>query len=170
MTTPTQSTPIVEQLIALLGREAMLFESFLALLDEQQKALVENNVTTLQEVTERQREKTIESRILNREREAVIADLKTANAIDGDVNVTRLLQVVDAKHAVQLEKLRTILLALTDKITRARNRNAMLLNRSREYIAQTMAMLSRMQQPESSYGSNGTAVNQTGIIAVDRRG
>ncbi|MEW5993888.1 MAG: flagellar protein FlgN [Candidatus Zixiibacteriota bacterium] len=160
---------MVEPLIDILGKEAALFESFLELLERQQKALVANDTDELDRITELQREKMTESRILNRQREEVVAQIKSANAIDGDVNVSRLLEIVDENQAAQLEKLRQLILNLTDKITRTRNRNAMLLNRSREYIARTMEMLSRCHTPGGVYSASGDEDKQVGQVAVDRR-
>ena len=160
---------MVDHLIDILGKEATLFESFLDLLEQQQRMLVENDVEGLNRITDLQREKLVESQILNRQREEVIEQIKVANAVEGDLNVTRLLEIVDRDHADQLAKLRNLILKLTEKITHIRNQNATLLNRSREYIAKTMEMLSRIQSPDTTSAATGTDQDQTVTVAVDRR-
>ncbi len=160
---------MIDRLIDILGKEAALFESFLELLEQQQKMLVENDVEGLNRVTERQREKLIESRLLNRQREELIEQIKQANAVEGDLNVSRLLEMVDEEHADRLSKLREVILKLNDKITTVRNQNAMLLNRSREYIAKTMEMLSRIHTPEGAYAPTGGTTEPVAHVAVDRR-
>lgn len=160
---------MVDRLIDILGKEAKLFESFLDLLEQQQRMLVENDVDGLNRITDLQREKLVESQVLNRQREETIEQIKVANAVEGDLNVTRLLEIVDREHADQLAKLRNLILNLTEKITHTRNQNAMLLNRSREYIAKTMEMLSRIHNPGITYAATGAEQGQTATVAVDRR-
>jgi len=160
---------MVDRLIDILGKEATLFESFLDLLEQQQRMLVENDVDGLNRITDLQREKLVESQILNRQREEVIEQIKVANAVEGDLNVTRLLEIVDREHADQLAKLRNLILKLTEKITHIRNQNVILLNRSHEYIARTMEMLARIQSPDTTSAATGADQDQTVTVAVDRR-
>lgn len=160
---------MVDQLIDILGKEASLFESFLQLLQQQQKMLVENDVEGLNGITDLLREKLVESRLLGRQREELVEQIRVANAIEGDLNVTRLLETVGRDHADQLATLRDLILNLSEKITQTRNRNAMLLNRSREYIARTMEMLSRLHTPGDAYAPLGAQPRQVANVAVDRR-
>ena len=120
---------MVNRLIEILGREAALFESFLQLLEQQQKALVENDADELNRVTVLQREKLIESNILNKQREDILENIRADNAITGDLTVMRLLAMVDQNQADQLSLLRKSILLLNDKILKTRNQNAMLLNK-----------------------------------------
>ena len=163
---------MVDKLIDIISREANLFEDFLGLLERQQKALVENNVAELNAVTELQREKVTQSKRFNDERERLLAEIKQANAIEGDLTVTRLLQMVDDNRATQLTELRQSILDLNDRILKTRNQNAMLLNRSREYIRKTMEMLSRVSRPaDDTYSSAGAGggSTETRNVALDRR-
>ncbi len=160
---------MINKLIEIIGKEAAIFESFLELLEQQQKMLVENDVDGLNRVTDRQREKLVESQLLNKQRLEIIEQVKIANDIEGDLNVTRLLEIVDQDQADRLQKLQKIILSLNDKITETRNQNAMLLNRSREYILKTMEMLSKINSPDSTYSRPGSASERQLNVAVDRR-
>ncbi len=160
---------MVDRLIDTLRREADLFESFLNLLEQQQSMLVRNDREGLRRLTGLQRERLAESRILAGQREQLIERIKAANEITGDLTVSRLLDIVDRDRASQLSELRALILSLTDKITRTRNRNALLLNRSREYIAKTMEMLARVRNPGSGYAAAGGDGAVGGNVAVDRR-
>ncbi|MFH1374438.1 MAG: flagellar protein FlgN [bacterium] len=159
---------MVEKLIHILGKEAALFESFLELLEQQQRMLVANDVEGLNQVTELQREKMIESRILSRQREQLIEEIKVANAVEGDLSVTRLLDMVDSNRSDRLSRLRDTILSLNDKMLHVRNQNAVLLNRSREYIAKTMKQLAKLHTPDGAYARAGT-VPVSANVAVDRR-
>ena len=160
---------MINQLIQVIGQEARLFEEFLDLLDRQKQLLVANNVAGLNEVTALQQHKLNESRRLHRLREQLIADIKEANAVDGDLTVARLLEFADDDQAQRLRRLRETILSLNDSITEVRNTNAMLLNRSREYIARTMSMLSRINHPDDTYGKCGAPGNVNASVSVDRR-
>ena len=160
---------MVNRLIEIISKEAALFESFLELLQEQKEMLVTNNIAGLNRVTERHQEKLVESRLLSRQREQLIEEIKAANAIDGDLTVTRLLELVDENQAGRLLELKELILSLNDEINRTRNSNAMLLNQSREFIAKTMSALSRINHPHKTYAPAGAARETGGTVAVDRR-
>lgn len=160
---------MVNKLIETIGREAALFESFLELLERQQTMLVENNLVGLKEVTARQQEKFVESQRLNKERLELVDSLKEANHIDGDLDVSRLIDIIDKTQADRLLQLQETILTLNDKISETRNQNAMLLNRSREYIMKTMEMLSRINSPEATYNASGVATENNRNVALDRR-
>ncbi len=160
---------MVNTLIDIIGKEAALFESFLELLEQQKRMLVENDVDGLTRVTDLQREKLIQSQLLNKKRLELVEAIKTANHIEGDLNVTRLLDIVDQSQADRLQRLQKIILDLSEQINNTRNQNAMLLNRSREYIMKTMEMLSRIQGTPATYSASGSQKEDSRTVAVDRR-
>ncbi|MEK7775175.1 MAG: flagellar protein FlgN [Candidatus Zixiibacteriota bacterium] len=160
---------LVNKLIELLGREATLFEAFLGLLDRQTEMLVSNDIKGLNEVTERMRERLVESQLINRQRIELVERIRVANAIDGDLNVSRLLDIVDDQQADQLQRLRSLILDLNDRIGVSRSRNELLLNRSRMYIARMMEMLAKVGKPEENYTANGPRQAADLHLALDRR-
>jgi hypothetical protein len=160
---------MINRLIQLIGEEALLFEEFLDLLERQKQALVANDVALLNHTTDQQRQKLRQSHLLNQQREELIAEIKAANAVEGDLTVSRLLAFADENQAVRLLKLKQIILELNDKISETRNANALLLNQSREFIAHTMSALAAMNAPETSYAPGGKPKAGDGALAVDRR-
>ena len=159
----------VTSLIELISREASVFEDFLKLLGRQQEMLVRNDIDGLNKITALQREKVVESQLLNREREELITEIKSTNAIEGDLNVSRLIELVDEDQGNRLIKLRDIIGGLNSKINEVRDQNAMLLNRSREYIAKTLELLSRLNNLNTNYTQNGTPAKNGAAVAVDKR-
>lgn len=159
----------MDRLIDILGREAALFESFLQLLERQQRALVDNDAEELGRITELQREKLSESTLLHRERESVIGAIKENNAIEGDLTVSRLVEIVDKSQAEVLTRLRDAILNVNERILNTRNQNAMLLNKSREYINRMMKMLSAVGDPTPEYTAGGAERNSGRNVAVDWR-
>lgn len=159
---------MTDRLVKILAKEVELFETFLSLLKRQQELLVANDRDGLTALTETLREKTIESEILNRQREEEIERIKVVNAIEGDLNVTRLLELVDSTKAAQLTHLRDLVYSLHDKITETRNQNALLINRSRESIARMMELLSRVNGPQPTYARTGANQSTGENVAIDR--
>jgi hypothetical protein len=160
---------MINQLIDIISREAALFESFLELLERQKEMLVANNLDGLNDVVRQQHEKLVESKHLDEQREKLVAAIKKSRAIEGDLTVTRLLKLVDEDQAHRLSQLRDIIYGLNEKITATRNTNAMLLNRSREFIARTMEMLSKIKNPDNTYARTGKVAERGSNIMVDRR-
>ena len=160
---------MVTELIEQISKEAAVFEDFLMLLGRQQEMLVKNDIDGLNRITALQREKVVESQLLNKKRELLISEIKSANAIEGDLNVSRLIELVDEDQGNRLNKLRNIIGGLNTKINEVRNQNAMLLNRSREYILRTLELLSKIYNPNSNYTQNGAPAKSGAAVAVDRR-
>jgi hypothetical protein len=165
----SSNSELIMELIGILNKEASLFETFLELLEKQQDALVNNDVSTLNHITERQREKTIECNILRRKREEVIGKLASEQSMTGDLTISKLVETVSSGQATILEQLRNTILELNDKISSVRSQNKMLINRSRENIMKTMELLGQFKMPESNY-QNGGKLNKTNTnIVLDRR-
>ncbi len=160
---------MTDQLIEIIAREAELFESFLGLMEEQQAALRADDVQELNRVTEQLREKSAQSQLLDKERRGIIDRIKQERSIDGDLNASRLVELLDAEQADRLKQLRRTILDLHDRIAEVRNTNAFVLNRSREYMVKTMELLSRVNCPGGTYGHDGAHSKASGTLAMDRR-
>jgi TolA-binding protein len=159
---------MVNQLIDIISQETRLFEEFLSFWSAEGHA-GDHDIDALNEITQQQHQKLAESHSLNRLRDDVIDRIKRAMALEGDVTVTRLLEFVDQNQAERLLQLREIIRGLDDKITETRNTNAMLLMQSRESIARTMTMLSRLNSPGGTYRSGGRQSEANATMMVDRR-
>lgn len=160
---------MINQLVSIIKSEAALFESFLDLLAQQQTMIVDNDAEGLNRITAEQQEKTLESRRLSLKREQLVEEIRLANNIEGDLNVTRLLDLVDKNQADQLTELRNVIFDLHRKINNTRDQNAMLLNRSRLYIRRMMEMLSKVGSPQADYGPAGKSPQKCPSVGLDRR-
>lgn len=160
---------MVNRLINIISREAETFETFLSLLQHQKDMLISDDLEGLRDVTRRQQETAMESRRLAKEREKLIEELRAELAVTGDLTLSRLLELVDDQQAEQLARLKDLIFSLNEEITRTRNSNVLLLNQSRDYIARTMTMLSRMHQPANTYRRPGREEARGNAVAVDRR-
>lgn len=164
----SNSEPLFE-LIDVLKKEASLFETFLELLEKQQKALVANDIDRLNEVTELQRDRIAQSGALARKREALIKKLASEQSAAEDLTISRLMDSVAPGQASMLEALRETIIDLNEKIMKVRSQNEMLINRSRENIVKTMELLGRFKVPNGNYQNEGKINAAQTNLALDRR-
>jgi hypothetical protein len=165
----SSKSELVMELIGVLKKEASLFETFLELVEQQQKALVKNDMETINRITEAHREKVIESGILSKKRESIIAEIIDDEDARNDLTISRLIKMVSEEQSGILGNLRNMMLELNDKITKVGNQNEMLINRSRENIMKTMELLGRIITPEDSYQNQGKKNRSQASLALDRR-
>jgi len=165
----SSNSELVRELIETLEKEASLFETFLELLEVQQRELVENDISMLNQVTDQQRDKIIETGNLARKRETIISRLSSDGSMADDLTISKLIASVSPGHANMLEIIRETILDLNEKINKTRSQNEMLINRSRENIVKTMELLGRFKVPNNNYGGEGKMNTVQTNIALDRR-
>jgi hypothetical protein len=168
-TDTSSNSELVQELIGILKKEASLFETFLELLERQQTALVQNDLTAINEVTERQREKIIEAGILSKKRGQIVRRLSEDYETREDLTVSHLIETLTSGQAEILNRLRETILDLNDRIGKMRSQNEMLIDRSREIIMKTMELLARIKTPDDSYRSHGQNNPGQTNLALDRR-
>jgi hypothetical protein len=160
---------LVLELIQVLEREASLIETFLELLERQQKALVQNDLEELNRVTDLQRKKVAESAELSRRREKLIGEISEVCNERDDINITRLISLVSSGQADELSRIKDNILELNGKVAKVRTQNEALIEQSRENIRMTMEMLSRIKSPQSNYHNKGQTGGGDASLAMDRR-
>ena len=152
----------VNELIETLNAEAALFENFLDLLDRQRDMVVANDTDGLVRITEAQREKLAESKLLDRRRRDLVERVASENAISGDLNVTRLLDSVSQDDGTRLASVRDTIFELDRQIEEGKERNRFLINKSRELISSSLRSIDRMTNPPEK----GSAYTRPGPSSV----
>ena len=142
---------MVNELIVLVGSEAALFADFLELLGRQQKRLTKNERDGVNQFKAGRRRKVLESQLLNKQREELISMIKSTNAIEGDLFVSRLIELVDEDQGCRLVKLREIIDSLNSEIGVVRSQNEVLLKRSSEYVKRTLEVLNNINSPSNNF-------------------
>ncbi len=149
---------MVTELIGLISNEAVLFEEFLELMAREQVMLSKNDVDGQKRIKTKRRSKVMKSQLLGRQREELISIIKSTNAIEGDQNITHLIELVDQEQGGQLVQFRNIMNNLNSEITEVRGQNELLLKRSREFMSRTIELLERINNPVNNYFQNRTPV------------
>ncbi len=165
----SSNSELVMQLIGVLNKEASLFETFLELLEKQQKALVKNDMDALNGITEVQREKVIEANILAKKRENLTSRLALQEGDTDNITISALIKVVSDGQADILKGLRETILDLNEKMAGVRLQNEMLINHSRDSIMKTVELLSRIKAPDENYVGKGKLNSSKSGLALDRR-
>ncbi|MFQ5607704.1 MAG: flagellar protein FlgN [Candidatus Zixiibacteriota bacterium] len=167
----------LNDLIETLSAEAELFETALELLDRQRDMIVANDTDGLMQVTEAQREKLVESKLLDKKRRELVDAVAADSHLSGDITVSRLLESVSPEVGLRLSGLRDAILDLNEKIEEGKERNRFLINKSRDLIAESLKSINRMSNPSekgSAYQRTGTSMNSTPgspriSLAMDKR-
>jgi predicted transcriptional regulator len=165
----SSNSELTWELMRVLEKEASLFETFLDLLEQQQEALVRNDVNRLNEITERQKEKLVSAGQLSKNREELIRRLSEQGKASENLTISRLIESASSGQATMMEQLRETILELNEKIMKVRSQNEMLINRSRENIMKTIELLGRIKMPDDQYHSEGKRNVVQGSLALDRR-
>jgi FlgN protein len=165
----SSNSELTWELIEILEKEASLFETFLDLLEQQQEALVRNDVNRLNEITEMQKEKLVHAGQLSKSREELIRRLSELGKAPQNATISRLVESASSGQTTMMEQLRETILELNEKIIKVRTQNEMLINRSRENIMKTIELLGRIKMPDDQYHNEGRRNAVQGSLALDRR-
>ncbi len=165
----SSNSALVMDLVGVLKEEASLFETFLELLEDQQRALVSHDLATINDITMMQNKMIMEGAKLTAKREAVTEQITMVNGWEENMIISSLIESVSQEKAVQLEALRDDLLDLHTKIGKIRSQNEMLVNRSRENIDKTLELIGNIKAPDGRYHKEGKLNKATASLALDRR-
>ncbi len=142
----------VSQLIEVINKEILCLEKFLTLLTEEQKFVVENDIDSLQRSVEEQ-EKTIrDERKLEDERIKLTDSLAEKLKIDKtDVNISRLIELVEESYSTKLRELQSTLASLYAKLERQRKKNEFLIKQSMKYLDKSINIFSGLEGRDINY-------------------
>ncbi|MCK4384944.1 MAG: flagellar protein FlgN [candidate division Zixibacteria bacterium] len=142
----------VSQLIEVINKEILCLEKFLTLLTEEQKFVVENDIDSLQKLVEEQ-EKTIrDERKLEDERIKLTDSLAEKLKIDkADVNISRLIELVEESYSTKLRELQSTLASLYAKLERQRKKNEFLIKQSMKYLDKSINIFSGLEGRDINY-------------------
>jgi predicted transcriptional regulator len=161
----------VLQLVKVIGEEAVIFETFLELLNRQQEALVCNDMDSLQAVTLEQEKLAVRTAQVEQQRIELVRSLSQEfNRDQADINLTELTKLVSEPESNQIRTLQATLLGLHQQISTIKSRNDFLIKKSMEYIDNTLSYLAATGEKKVTYDAeNGKPSGRTRLSVVDRR-
>jgi len=156
---------ITQKLIGVVGREVEHLDTLLQLLTHQQRFLVEDDVTAVEENIRKQEAAIQIARELEAERCRLLERL--AQDMDSDaqaLTLSRLADLLSGTYAARLKELQKTLLSITGNIQRTRWQNEMLINRSLFHIGETMRLLAGNATTNPGYSPKSTTKNNAALI------
>jgi ABC-type phosphate transport system auxiliary subunit len=142
----------VFQLIEVINKEVLCLEKFLSFLSEEQKFLVENEIGFLRRSIEDQEETIWKARKLEETRIKLTDSLAEKLKINkGDVNISKLIELVEESYSTKLRELQSTLSTLYTKLERQRKKNEFLITQSMKYVDKSMKIFLGLEGRNPAY-------------------
>jgi flagellar biosynthesis/type III secretory pathway chaperone len=159
---------LLDGLISVIGEEAVLFEKFLLLLENQQEALIANRPDDVKAITAQLQQVVTRAQRLEERRMRVVDDIRGQSGAT-DLNVARICDMADVERSMQLRHLRETVLSLYGHIEETRMRNGLLIEQSLEQIRYTLEMIGKIPVCQEMYQKQGALTKANASLGVDRR-
>ena len=160
---------LLDRLITVIGDEAVLFEKFLKLLEQQQEIIVKNRVDDLPEVTSQIQRIVLDSKRLEDARAEVVEQIRAEGGAETNLTVSKICEMADSSRSSQLSNLRETVLDLYSRIEETRMRNGLLIKQSLEQINNTMEVIGRVPAQKEIYQGKGNVSRDYMPLGIDRR-
>ena len=152
----------ITYLSALLEKEIATFRLLLESLEAEQQALVQHDINTLEEVVETQKALTLRAADQEKDRIRIIRQMASILQESSEtLTLGRVIELVDAPQAEQLQELREELLALQENLRKANRHNSLLLRQSMKYVDKSLQILTGSGPSGNVYGRPGKAPQST---------
>ena len=151
-------------LAQVINDEVRVFNDLLDILNNEQKAIVEDNVAGIEECVLSQQQVASKAHELEIRRQAIVKQLSQNLSIDEDeVNLGRLLEVLEGSRATELALMREKLIKLTEKIRKVTANNSFLIRQSLRYTERCLDILTGQGPLQRGvYGQFGTVKRAAG--------
>jgi len=148
--------PAVIELIDIINEEIRLFNHLLQLMQEEQTALVEDDLAGIDASVMGQQQVATEAHLLEARRLQVVAELSMRmNGVGENVNLARLIEVLEGGQGEELGRMRETLLELNQKIRSVSENNAFLIRQSMRYTDRCLDILAGQPLGQGMYGKFG---------------
>lgn len=163
---------LMEELISTLSQEKELYLALLPIAEEKTKAIVENNLDELQEITNREQAAVGKISALERKRDEVISNMGIVlGRKPQELTLAELIRITEKqpKDQAALTELKDALGAAVKKLADVNERNNVLIKHSLDMIQFNMNLLqsTRMVQGNNYTKSAGESISgatQTGMF------
>jgi flagellar biosynthesis/type III secretory pathway chaperone len=153
----------MEELISTLNAEEEVYRSLIPIEEEKTRAVITNDLNSLQEITVRERDLVDQTSALEGKREQVASDIATVLGMNPDSITLRQIADVLKNQPEDQKKLRDVHDRLRTTVGRLReinNQNQELIEQSMEMVEYNMNVIrsTRMSSGSSNYASDASEV------------
>ena len=162
-----QINGLLSKLSGILEQETDLYRALLAAIEDEKRAVIASNLVQLNETTKVKENLLLKLRILDEQRSNILRELAEAlGETQESLSLRKLSQMVEAPHALRLERCRTRLISLIANIQAANHRNRDLFAHSLELVKGSMNLLNNLMASSPVYYRTGDIQHrgQTGKI------
>ena len=163
---------LVVKLIALINGEIRTFHQLLQLLQEEQAAIVDDDMKAIERSVAAQENLALQAKELEASRIQLVAELsKELDLGDDSVTLVKLMEVLEGPHSDELARMRGTVIELNQRIRETNQNNAFLIRQSMRYTERCLDILAGQPIARGMYGHSGRArgrdsrrsvLNQTG--------
>ncbi len=150
------STSLVVQLIELVNEEIRVFNTLFDLLEQEQAAIVADDVEAIEASSAAKAEVAEEARQMEERRLSLLQQLSgSLNMAPGQADLARLIEVVEKHHGEELARMRQVLLELNRKIRETNENNSFLIRQSMRHTERCLDILVGHPGDRGLYGKFG---------------
>ena len=147
---------LVVELIQVVNEEIRVFHALFDLLEQEQAAIVGDDVEAMEEAACGKAAMADEAKLLETRRLDLLQQLsESLNMAPGQVSLGRLIEVVEKHHGDELAHMREVLLELNQKIRGTNENNAFLIRQSMRYTERCLDILTGHPGQRGVYGKFG---------------
>lgn len=164
------SDPLVVNLIEIVNAEIRVFNRLLEVLQQEQRALCEDNLPAIEACLAAKQEGAEEGRRLETERLMVVEQLSRRLAMEPEnCTLSRLVEVVEGWQGEELARMRETMTELNTRIRATNESNAFLIRQSMRYTERCLDILSGQPGNRGVYGQFGRARRGAGLRTLVNR-
>ena len=166
------STTLILKLIEVINDEVRIFNELLETLQQEQKALVIDDLDAIEAAAAQKQAAVIAGRELENRRTALVSQLSGAlNVSPQKANLACLIDALDGgEEGEELARMREVMLELNGRIRDTNENNAFLIRQSMRYTDRCIDILTGQSEQRRMYGKFGKNKNGDGMprSAVNR--
>ena len=157
---------LVEELIDVLENEHKIYEEMIPISEKKTLVIVENDITSLQSITEKEQEIIGRINALEKKRQEIMSNIKIVLGDKGkDLNLRRLVQLLEKQPKEQkiLSQLHDKLVETTERLVEVNNKNKSLIEQSLEMLEFNMNFVqsANMAQMNNTYNKGASSNNNS---------
>ena len=157
------------RLLEIVNQEIRLFHRLLEILEQEQHALLEDNLDGIEESVVAKQELTQSAKALEIERLECVETLYRALDVGpGQRTLLRLIEALEREPGVELNQMREILMDLNTRIRDANTNNAFLIRQSQRYTDRCLSILTGDNGSRGKYGKFGRVRPGTARTVINR--
>lgn len=147
----------LEELISILEKETLLYQSFLHILKEERGPIASFSVDHLNAIVSKKLELVAAIREAENTRGAIVGSMSdTMNVNDIEFTISYLIRILDAPYATKLKNCANKLSSMVMEVSEFNKDNGVLIERSLRYINDSIRILSDCTREKPTYSPSSS--------------